>query len=277
MSRSIRWLPFLGNRAEAFAIIGAIAAVNALAGKLATALHGQSLAGALLSLGGVSAIIWFALIVMLLIAGKDDNVEALMPLDRPALALMALLAALPFNFGAAIAVMLGGGYLLVTSTSTSSARRIGIIMLALTGPLIWGRLLLAFFGPLLLGLDAYLAAAIAGSSVQGNVVDLFGGAGRLYVALGCSSLHNMSLSILLFAVVTQMLQLRLTPRLISVCVASAAAMAIVNILRLATIARFPSHFEYFHVGQGGALFGLASFAAAIVVTGVGVVAATRDR
>ncbi|MBW8911093.1 MAG: hypothetical protein JF564_04215, partial [Sphingomonas sp.] len=58
MRRSIRWLPFLDDRAEAFATIGAIAAVNALAGKLATALHGQSLASALLSLGGVSAIIW---------------------------------------------------------------------------------------------------------------------------------------------------------------------------------------------------------------------------
>jgi len=275
VKRPIRWLPSLNARAEAFAIIGSIAAVNALAGKLATALHGQSLASALLSLGGVSAIIWFALIVMLVIAGKTDKVEALAPLDRPVLASMAILAAIPFNFGGAIAVLLGGAYLLATSASASATRRVAVVMVALTGPLIWGRLLLAFFGPMLLGWDAHLAAAIAGSSVQGNVVDLFGGAGRLYVALGCSSLHNMSLSILLFVVVTQMLQLRLSPALLSVCVASAAAMAIVNILRLATIARFPSHFEYFHVGQGGALFGLASFAAAIAVTGVGVVAVTR--
>ncbi|WP_340313063.1 hypothetical protein [Rhizorhabdus argentea] len=277
MSRSIHWLPFLNGRAESFAIVGAIAAVNALAGKLATAWHGQDIASALLSLGGVSAIIWFALIVMLVIPGKIDKGEALTPLDHPVLASMVILAAVPFNFGGAIAVALGGAYLLATSTSASAARHVAIIMLALTGPLIWGRLLLAFFGPMLLGLDAYLAAAIAGSSVQGNVVDLFGGAGRLYVALGCSSLHNMSLSILLFAVVTQMLQLRLTPALLSVCAASAASMAMVNILRLATIARFPSHFEYFHVGQGAALFGLASFAAAITVTGVGVVAATRRR
>jgi len=158
--RSIRWLPFLDDRAEAFAIIGAIAAINALAGKLATALHDHSIVGALLSLGGVSAIIWFALIVMLLIASKADKAEALMPLDRPVLASIAFLAAVPFNFGAAIAVMLGGAYLLATSTSTSATRRIAIIMLALTGPLIWGRLLLAFFGPLLLGLDAYVAAGL---------------------------------------------------------------------------------------------------------------------
>lgn len=274
--RAFHGWPFR-HRAEGFAVIGTVALFNALAGKLASALHGEGLAGALLSLGGVSAIIWFALIVMLVIARKADDDRSLTPLDRAVLVIMTILAAFPFNFAGAIAVLAGGLYLFATSTPRSAARGIAVILVALTGPLIWGRFLLTFFGTKLLGWDAYLAAAMAGSTVDGNVVDLVGGHGRLYVALGCSSLHNMSLSVLLFIVIVQFLRLKITPGLLAVCAASAAAMAVVNIMRLATIARFPDHFEYFHVGQGAALFGMASFAAAAAVTGAGIVAATHDR
>jgi cell division protein FtsX len=43
---------------------------------------------------------------------------------------------------------------------------------------------------------------------------------------------------------------------------AALMMATVNVMRLATLARFPEHFELFHTGWGGSLFGAVSFIAA---------------
>lgn len=275
--RTLRSLPFLADRTTAFALIGVVVAVNGLAGKLADSVHSETLADAILSLGGVSAIIWCALIVIAIIVWQCREGRSPTRQDYRLMPALLLVALVPFNVASSLALVATGTYLIVSSASRSSCHRIGIIMLALSGPLLWGHLLLAFFGPALLSIDAQLAAALAGTAVHGNVVDLQGQQGSLYVALGCSSLHNMSLAILLFAVVTQLVGLPISAPLVLGCLGSVSAMAMVNISRLATIASNPDQFDYYHLGQGASLFGLASFIAAGAVTGLSVVAATARR
>lgn len=248
------------SRPALFAISGGVASVNGFAGKIATAFSTKPVATALLDLGGVSAIVWFAVYSLFAIAQEDERAEP-NRMDRAICAFVLVLSFAPFNFAAAIGLLLGGAYLAVTSPGQSAPRRMAIVMLALTGPLIWGRFLLALMGPQLLGLDAWLAGLIAGEPVRGNVVGLHGG-GRLYVALGCSSVHNMSLAVLLFVTLTQMLRLHYTRRMMVIGALAALAMAMVNVLRLAALARFPQYFDLLHTGWGGALFGVLSFVAA---------------
>lgn len=257
-------------RTRLFAIIGCVAAVNGFSGKIATALYSQPIMIAVLDLGGVSAIVWFAIGALITISSASATTSMPSRTDKAVLGLTLLLSFVPLNFAAAIGLLLCGAYLAATSTSDSADRRIALVMIALTGPLIWGRFLLALMGPFLLRVDAILAGLLAGARVQGNVVSLPGQYGNLYVALGCSSVHNMSLAVLLFITVTQVLRLGYSPRLLLTCGAAMLAMAAVNVLRLATLARMPQHFDVIHTGWGGSLFGAISFVAAgaVIVGGI---------
>jgi len=51
---------------------------------------------------------------------------------------------------------------------------------------------------------------------------------------------------------------------------AAFSMAVVNILRLASLARFPGNFDLLHTGWGGSLFGALSLivAGAIIAGGI---------
>src|SRR5262249_21356026 len=138
--------------------------------------------------------------------------------------------AVPWNIISALVLFPLGVYAVLSAEKGSRTRRIGVILLALTGPLVWGRILLAWFAPLFLGMDARLSALLAGTPVWGNVVQFVGVPERLYVAPGCSSLHNMSLAILLWATLLQLLRLEFTFRLLLVAASGAIAMAFVNIL-----------------------------------------------
>lgn len=260
------------SRTRLFAVVGCVAAVNGFAGRIASSVHEQPLISALLDLGGVSAIVWFAIAALFALATEApaDRAARISRADAMVAGLTLALAFLPLNFAGALGLLLCGGYLALASPGGGTDRRIALIMLALTGPLIWGRFLLALVGPLLLQMDAGLAALLAGVPAEGNVVSLRGESGVLYVALGCSSVHNMSLAVLLFVAVTQLLRLDYTLPLLLTGVAAALAMAVVNVLRLATMARFPDYFDLIHTGWGGSAFGAASFVAAGAVIAWGV-------
>lgn len=244
--------------------------MNGFAGKIATALYSQSWVTAILDLGGVSAIVWFAIATLFAISSEATVEPAMRHADKAVASLALFLSFAPLNFAAAIGLLLCGTYLAATSAPGSADRRIAIVMLALTGPLIWGRFLLALMGPFLLDFDAGMAGLLAGVPVQGNVVNLRGESGVLYVALGCSSVHNMSLAVLLFVALTQALRLRYTPLLLLTGAGAALAMAMVNVLRLATMARFPQYFDLVHTGWGGTVFGTVSFVAAGAVIAWGI-------
>jgi exosortase/archaeosortase family protein len=256
-------------RPDLFAVVAAVAAVDGFAGKISTSFYRQPLLLTILDLGGVSAIVWFAIGSLFSIAHEAQIPTAPQRRDKIVAALVMILSFVPLNFAAAIGLLLNGLYLALTSPGRGVERRMAAVMIGLTGPLIWGRFLLALMGPALLGLDAKLAGFLANEPVHSNVVGLHGG-GNLYVALGCSSVHNMSLAILLFVTLTQMMRLRYTRLMVMTGVLAALAMAVVNVLRLAALARFPQIFDLLHTGWGGSLFGALSLvvAGAIIAGGI---------
>jgi hypothetical protein len=265
------------GRAGAFACAGVLAALNAQADQIINSLRYQSFAVSLSILGGVSAVIWLAMFAALKI-GIEDKAARIGRTDAVVLLAAIGLSLLPVSFAAQAGLLLCGLYLYVTSYRGAPARRISIVLLALTGPLIWGRILLHILAGPILALDARIVGVLIGSAVQGNLVDFAGQSGKMLVGTPCSSVHNISLAIVLWASAAALFGLRVDRGYVLTGLAMAAWMFALNIGRLVTIGMFPAQFHFFHVGAGAELFGWAGLIGASGLAAIGVMgAAARQR
>jgi len=265
------------GRASAFACAGVIAALNAQAGQIINILRYQSLAISAADLGGISAIVWLAMFAAIKI-GFEDESRPVGRADTVVLLAVVTLAIVPISFAAQGGLLLCGLYLFATSTSATPPRRIAVILIALTGPLIWGRLLLHVFAAPILALDARLVGALLGTAVDGNTVRFANEQGRLLVGTPCSSVHNMSLAIILWVTAAALFGLRADKKYVLIGIAMIGWMFALNIARLVTIGLFPARFDFLHVGAGAALFGWAGLIGAGCLAAIGVVgAASRQR
>lgn len=249
--------PLRLDRARLAAFTGILAGLNAISFRLLAGYLQDGFAVTLVRLGDVSAGVWFALAGCYLIAREDGAAEPARRGDLLVAAAAFLAALLPAAELASAALLGCGLYFVLTSRPRSRARRVGVVVLAVSGALIIGKLMLTLFAPLLLPIDAAAVAALAGTSADGNIVGFSNGKAFL-IASGCSSVHNLTFGLLVWATLVQMLGLRLTPRLLAVGLLAMAATVLVNICRLVAIARMPQHFHYLHLGEGAALFGWAT-------------------
>ena len=262
------------GRAGWFAAAGILAALNAQADQIIHALTDKTLSTALIELGGISAIIWFAMFAALKI-GLEDETNGLSRRDLAVLAIVGLLSFLPLFFSSKIGLFLAGGYLFATSREGNPSRRVSLILLALTGPLVWGRVLLTLFGGPILALDAHIVGSVIGSAVRGNIVDFARPGMQFFIATGCSSVHNISIGVLLWTTAIALFKIRIDWRYVGIGVAMIAWMFFLNIARLATIGLYPDDFGYLHDGGGAALFGWAGLLGAALLAGFGIIRAAE--
>ena len=124
------------------------------------------------------------------------------------------------------------------------------MFLAVTGALLWGRVFLALFSRPLLDLDATFVAGLIGSEHRGNMLWYAGGPTRLVVAPGCSSMQGLSLAVVLWAAINQFFEVRFGWKPALWCLAALAATVAINVLRIASMLRFPAHLEEIHNGWG---------------------------
>jgi hypothetical protein len=265
------------HRGSVFAAAGVLAALNAEAGQIITTLTFQSPIEAVTLLGGISAVIWAAMV-----AACKIGAESKRPIDGTAdavvLGAVILLSFLPLSFAGQGGLLLCGVYLLITSPPRDAGRRAAMVLLALTGPLIWGRILLSLFASPILAFDAHIVAGIIRTPVDGNVFQSAKAGQRFVIGDLCSSVHNISLAIVLWTTAAMLFNVRIDRRYVGVGIAMALFMFALNIARLATIGLFPAHFTYLHFGTGAALFGWAGLIGAAFLAGAGVVhAAERQR
>lgn len=257
------------SRSGVFACAGVLAALNAQADVIINALTYEPLLTAVASLGGVSAVMWVAMYVALKV-GCEDESPAPAHIDIIVVAAVVALSFLPVSYAAQLGLLLCAIYLLVTSTAGSAARGVSVLLLALTGPLLWGRILLHVLAAPLLSLDAHLVALTIGTKVQGNTVQFAGGATPFLIAGPCSSLHNMSLAIVLWSTAGVLFRVRLDTRFAAWGLAMAAWMFLVNVARLAAIGLYPADFHFLHEGLGADLFGWAGLLGAGALAAIGV-------
>jgi hypothetical protein len=260
------------GRGAAFACAGVVAALNAQADQIINSLRYQSVDIAVATLGGVGAIIWIAMFAAVKI-GLDEKHASIGRADLIILLAVAALSLLPLSLAAQAGLLLCGVYLLATSEHGSASRRVSVVLLALTGPLIWGRIFLHVFATPILALDANLVGWLIGSPVNGNTVDFMGASGKFLVGTPCSSVHNISLAIILWATAAALFNLLIDRKYVLVGLAMAGWMFALNIARLVAVGLFPAHFHFLHVGAGAELFGWAGLIGAAAIAARGVIGA----
>jgi exosortase/archaeosortase family protein len=145
-----------------------------------------------------------------------------------------------------------------------------LVLLALTGTLVWGPLIMSLFAGPVLSLDAHIAGWVIGSPVTANMVK-FVASDRIYIiAMGCSSIHNMSLAIVLWCTAVALFDLKVDWRLLLVGAAMMGLTFVLNVARLSAIGRFPDYFDFLHMGGGAVLFGWAALIGMALLAGLGV-------
>ena len=261
------------DRASLLAATLVAVSVNRLFAKMAESVAVIGWPEAALSLFGVSAVIWIALAVLIDLGGDGDGPPP-NRLDWWLCGSALATCLLPIGWESALA-LLGLSMVTIARFGTGTIeRRLAIVGLALTGPLLFAPLALAYLAPELLQVDAVLVSLLSGQQASGNVVEFADPALRaagqqMVIYSGCSSFHNISLVGVLFAVVTQLLHLRLTKGMWLLALAMAAATVAINCARITAIALMPQHYEVLHEGWGGQLIGLVSLLAAGAIIFIG--------
>jgi hypothetical protein len=251
--------------------------LNAQAGQILSTLKFESPVEAAMGLAGISAVIWVAMVAVWKI-GSASRTRFGSTADVAALAAVVVLSFVPLSYAAQAGLLLCAVYLFAKSPRGDAGRRAALVLLALTGPLIWGRILLNLFAAPILALDAHIVGAVLGTKVDGNIFQAPTTGERFVIGNLCSSVHNMSLAIVLWTTAAMLFEIRIDRRYIAVGIAMAAFMFALNIARLATIGFFPNHFNFLHFGTGAALFGWAGLIGAALLAGWGISnAAARQR
>lgn len=268
------------DRAQWLAVAGLVAAVNAMSTAVLALVHTADFAEVFHEAGALNPVVLFALFAVAAIAfendGSDKSAAALDRRDAVAVAAVLLLSAVPAPAFAGLAVTVAGAWLWQRGELGSRSRRAALVLLALSTRLLWGKFVLLALGDHLLALDAKLVGLIAGAQAAHNTVAVEGGADVL-IGYACSSMHNITQALLLWAAFTQLLRIPLGKASLLVGLLAVLANVAVNGIRLATIVARPDHFEYWHSGAGGGLFAWAAMIAAGLVVGIGCHAIIRAR
>jgi hypothetical protein len=137
-------------------------------------------------------------------------------------------------------------YILFFANDGAERRRGALILLALSVPMLWSRLLFQFFARFLLELDATMAAWMLGTERIGNLVRFANNSGYIMVSPGCASFGNITYAFLCWVVVSQWVNHRWRPIdllwLFLVC----ASVVAINVTRIALTGLSYSHYEAFH-------------------------------
>ena len=254
------------NRGHLLCWLALIATLNSFAGVAIVTLAQRGWGYALFELFGVSAISWTALAaaIALLRGGGDERVRRG---DWLAAALTAAFAILPVASASAIALTGLSIWMIGTAAPGAAIRRAGIICLALTGTLIWGRLFLALFSHPLLDIDAWFVAQVFGVDQASNTLAFVGGdGGGIAVAPGCSSWQGMSLALLFWVTVNQWFSVKLSWRSVGWCLAVLVATVAVNVVRIGAMVRFPAYLDEIHHGWGWHLSMWSTLLAVVLLT-----------
>ena len=238
------------DRCAVFSGLFLVAYLNGVAGHAVESMQAQGWATAAFDLFGVSAVLWTALVAGMSIlrgGGGDDRFSRR---DGWVALVVVGAAVLPFATASMAALCALSCWAIFTSGTGSPLRRAGIVFLAVTGALLWGRVFLALFSRPLLNVDAIFVAGLIGSEHRGNMLWYAGEPTRLVVAPGCSSMQGLSLALVLWVTINQFFEVRFGWKPALWCLAALAATIAINVLRIASMLRFPAHLEELHHGWG---------------------------
>lgn len=237
----------LSQREVRFALFVA-GVLNAIFYQVLDSVGTSGLLGAVIGTFGISAIVWVALALAALNLTREtestiERREVLVDLAVLALVL------LPQKHVAWVGLTLFALNVFAHSARHSAAARGSLMLLAVTVPMFWGKLVLSLFSGVVLTLDAMLVGTVLRLPRVGNTLALADGQTHLWIEASCSSMLNLSLVVLcwtMFCAVRGVTLRRGLPWLV-LC---AVLVIGLNIARISLIAAFPEHYDMLHGGLG---------------------------
>jgi hypothetical protein len=257
-------------RNEFFAGLYILGCANGLLGRILLSLGRDGWSG-LLEVD-VSVIVLFACFagISTLLEERRDEIRFA---DLAVGAVFLILVILPIFALSWLAVTGLSLYILVFANDRSARRRGALILLALTVPMLWSRLLFQFFAGPILEIDASLAALLLGSERIGNVVGFGDGSGYMVIMPACSFVANTSLAFLCWVSITQWAEHQWSPMDILWSLLACASVIAVNAARIALTGLSQSYYETIHSPLGGMVGGAIILG---LTVGISVLSARRD-
>jgi exosortase/archaeosortase family protein len=270
--------PFFANagqafsRGEFFAGLFILGFSNGIFERIAWKIANNSIENAILGTFGISVLVWVAcfIAVSLLLRQPPE------PVTRNDLILgvaVTVAVLVPSAKASWIALTGLGLYGLRCFEAGTPARRAAFVILAVTVPMFWSRLAFAMLSDLILQADAILVSLIVGTERVGNTVGFADNSGYLLIEPACSSLADVSLAVLGWALFTQALIRRPSLKDVGWCLAACSAVIVINVTRIALIGLHREHFELLH-GAAGA--GVAGFLALVAIVGINLIRVRGD-
>jgi exosortase/archaeosortase family protein len=247
-------------RGEFFAGLFLIGCANGLGSNIIPALSSGDWTG---GLQNISAIVWFACFVGIsfLLRDKTDSIKTADLAVGVVFVALCLAPAAEMNWIAVTGLSLymllftkdASARKLLLADTDSERRRAAIVMLALTVPMLWSRLLFSFIAKVFLEFDATLVGWLLRTERTGNVIRFADQSGDMVILPACSSLANVSLAFLCWVVITQWVKHRRSREDILWCFLACASVVVVNVGRIAIMGLGQWYYQTFHYGWGSAL------------------------
>lgn len=164
-------------------------------------------------------------------------------------------------------------YLLVRSAPGSTLRRGAAILLAVTIPMFWARMVMSLFSDAILATDATLTAWAVGSQRSGNMVPFADGSGAMWIAPSCSSFTNLSLAILAFVGLVNVTSGKWSAAILGLGALTCALVVVINVTRISLIGYYPDQFDLIHGPVGASI---ANWLTTLLIMAIGWFAVRRD-
>jgi len=256
---AFRWLTPLGGQArlsrpvcrdEYFAGIALLCCLNGLGARAIASVQQLGWGEALFLTFNVSAIVWVAWILGIVLILRDRSSGPIRPLDLVIGSVLLVPIALPVGGLSWLALTLLATYILLTTSEQTACRRGALILLAVTVPMLWSQLLLKYFGDSILKIDAMLVGGLLGTARIGNIVRFADNSGSLVILPYCSSLANVSLALLAWVTANQWFDHRWAPRDWQWLVLVVSSVVAVNVTRMSLMGLSEAHYRAIHSSWG---------------------------
>lgn len=221
------------------------------------------------SLFGINAIIWFALFGILKLGLDERQSRSIDGFDWIVIGLSVTIMVLPVKAFSIFLLPALAAYIFWRSATETDDRRMGIIALAVTGPVFWGPSTQALLGHEITQIETKLLSIVTNFRAEGNVFHNVDG-DTLVIAAGCSSFANVTLALLLVTSFWQMMGLKNDRQLVCSIACAVVAVIIINSARLAVLGFYPEQFDFWHEGIGRTYFMWSMLVATALIAMIGV-------
>jgi hypothetical protein len=259
-------------RNEYFAALCILGIANGICSRAVQSIAAQGWIDTVFFMCDISAIVWTACIlgVALILEVQKERVTTL-DLFVGAACLVAI--AIPIGGASWFALTVIGFYILLIGDVASSRGRGAIILLAVTVPMLWSRLLFRCFSDIILQIDATLVAGMLGTEQSGNVVRFADASGDLVILPACSSLANLSLIFPCWVALSQTTKHPWSSKDLLWCALAGVSVVAVNVTRMSMMGLNARYYAMIHGPLGDSL---ASIILLCLVVGCCMVGVRRE-